>query len=154
MGNHVVCVDIDERKIALLNEGGIPIHEPGLETSVQRNAAGGRLQFTTDIAVAVGHGTMVLIGVGTPPDEDGAADLQHVLAAARSIGTHMTDYKVVVDKSTVPVGIRSALKQPLIFDVRNLFEPATVKDLGIEYCAIGRGDSMHSVLPLESASAQ
>jgi len=117
MGNHVVCVDIDERKIELLNEGGIPIHEPGLETLVQRNAAGGRLQFTTDMAAAVSHGTMVLIGVGTPPDEDGAADLQHVLAAARSIGTHMTDYKVVVDKSTVPVGtadsVRAAIQQEL-----------------------------------------
>lgn len=117
MGNHVVCVDIDEHKIKLLNEGGIPIHEPGLDKLVQRNAEVGRLQFTTDIAGAVGHGTLLLIGVGTPPDEDGSADLRHVLAAARSIGAHMTDYKVVVDKSTVPVGtadkVRAAIAAEL-----------------------------------------
>ncbi len=117
MGNHVVCVDIDERKIRILKEGGIPIHEPGLENLVARNAAVGRLEFTTDMARAVQHGTMLLIGVGTPPDEDGSADLQHVLSAARSIGAHMTDYKVVVDKSTVPVGtadqVRRAIRQEL-----------------------------------------
>jgi UDPglucose 6-dehydrogenase len=104
MGNHVVCLDIDERKIRLLNQGGIPIHEPGLEAIVRRNAAAGRLQFTTDVAAAVAHGTIQFIGVGTPPDEDGSADLQYVLAAATNIGRHMTDYKVIVDKSTVPVG--------------------------------------------------
>ena len=104
MGNHVVCVDVDARKIRTLNDGEIPIHEPGLGSLVSRNAAFDRLQFTTDVAAGVHHGTMLLIGVGTPPDEDGSADLQHVLSAARSIGTHMTDYKVVVDKSTVPVG--------------------------------------------------
>jgi len=117
MGNHVVCLDVDERKIRLLNDGGIPIHEPGLDTMVQRNVAAQRLQFTTDIAAAVAHGTMQFIGVGTPPDEDGSADLQHVLAAARSIGRHMTDYKVIVDKSTVPVGtadrVREAVREAL-----------------------------------------
>ncbi len=104
MGNHVVCLDVDARKIQVLNEGGIPIFEPGLKEIVQRNAAAGRLQFTTDVRAAVGHGTMQFIGVGTPPDEDGSADMQYVLAAAASIGRHMTDYKVIVDKSTVPVG--------------------------------------------------
>ena len=104
MGNHVVCLDVDPRKITMLQAGEIPIHEPGLEAVVQRNAAAGRLQFTTDVAFAVGHGTLQFIGVGTPPDEDGSADLQYVLAAADSIGRHMTDYKVIVDKSTVPVG--------------------------------------------------
>jgi len=104
MGNHVMCLDIDARKIAQLKEGRIPIHEPGLEDIVRRNAAAGRLEFTTDTAAAVAHGTLQFIGVGTPPDEDGSADLRHVLAAARAIGRHMTDYKVVVDKSTVPVG--------------------------------------------------
>jgi len=104
MGNHVVCVDVDPRKIEMLQRGEIPIHEPGLDAVVQRNAAAGRLQFTTDIAAAVGHGTLQFIGVGTPPDEDGSADLQYVLAAAEAIGRHMTDYKVIVDKSTVPVG--------------------------------------------------
>ncbi|MDE2368755.1 MAG: UDP-glucose/GDP-mannose dehydrogenase family protein [Burkholderiales bacterium] len=118
MGNHVVCLDIDEHKIRLLNEGGIPIHEPGLEAIVHRNAAAGRLQFTTDVAAAVGHGTVQFIGVGTPPDEDGSADLQYVLAAATNIGRHMTDYKVIVDKSTVPVGtadkVREAVRAALV----------------------------------------
>jgi len=104
MGNDVVCVDVDERKIAMLKDGKIPIHEPGLQEMVLRNVTAGRLHFTTDIAASVQHGTMQFIGVGTPPDEDGSADLQYVLAAARNIGRHMTDYKVIVDKSTVPVG--------------------------------------------------
>src|SRR4029453_1837870 len=104
MGNQVVCLDLDERKIRVLNDGGIPIHEPGVREVVQRNVSGRRLQFTTDVAMAVNHGILQFIGVGTPPDEDGSADLQYVLAAARNIGRHMNDYKVVVDKSTVPVG--------------------------------------------------
>jgi UDPglucose 6-dehydrogenase len=104
MGNHVVCLDVDPRKIAMLQGGEVPIHEPGLDAVVQRNAAAGRLQFTTDVVAAVAHGTLQFIGVGTPPDEDGSADLQYVLAAAANIGRHMTDYKVIVDKSTVPVG--------------------------------------------------
>ena len=111
MGNHVVCLDIDERKIRMLKEGGIPIHEPGLEQIVKRNAAAGRLQFTTDVAAAVGHGTIQFIGVGTPPDEDGSADMQYVLAAATNIGRHMTDYKVIVDKSTVPVGTADRVRE-------------------------------------------
>jgi UDPglucose 6-dehydrogenase len=118
MGNHVMCLDIDERKIKMLQQGGIPIHEPGLEQIVHRNAAAGRLQFTTDVAAAVGHGTVQFIGVGTPPEEDGSADLQYVLAAATNIGQHMTDYKVIVDKSTVPVGtadkVRGAVRAALV----------------------------------------
>jgi UDPglucose 6-dehydrogenase len=117
MGNHVVCLDVNPDKIRVLNEGGIPIHEPGLHEMVRRNVAAGRLQFTTDAEKAVAHGTILFIGVGTPPDEDGSADLQYVLAAARTIGRLMTDYKVVVDKSTVPVGtadkVRAALKEEL-----------------------------------------
>ncbi|MCM5681328.1 UDP-glucose/GDP-mannose dehydrogenase family protein [Schlegelella sp. S2-27] len=104
MGNHVVCLDVDPEKIRVLKEGGIPIYEPGLLEIVQRNAAGGRLEFTTDIEAAVAHGTIQFIAVGTPPDEDGSADLKYVLAAARNIGRTMTDFKVIVDKSTVPVG--------------------------------------------------
>ncbi len=110
MGNHVVCLDVDARKIQILNDGGIPIHEPGLDLIVARNRAAGRLQFTTDVEAAVAHGTLQFIGVGTPPDEDGSADMQYVLAAARSIGRHMTDYKVIVDKSTVPVGTADRVK--------------------------------------------
>ena len=117
MGNHVVCLDVDAQKIRMLNEGGIPIHEPGLKEVVHRNVAAGRLQFTTDIAAAVAHGTLQFIGVGTPPDEDGSADLQYVVAAARNVGRHMTDYKVIVDKSTVPVGtgekVRAAVAEEL-----------------------------------------
>jgi UDPglucose 6-dehydrogenase len=110
MGNHVVCLDVDPRKIDMLNKGEIPIHEPGLDQVVQRNAAAGRLQFTTDVGLAVAHGTLQFIAVGTPPDEDGSADLQYVLAAARNIGRRMTDYKLVIDKSTVPVGTADKVK--------------------------------------------
>src|SRR6185436_9488849 len=111
MGNHVVCLDVDEAKIRLLESGGIPIHEPGLLEMVKRNRAAGRLQFTTDVIAAVNHGTLQFIGVGTPPDEDGSAALQYVLAAARNVGRHMTDYKVIIDKSTVPVGTADRVRE-------------------------------------------
>jgi UDPglucose 6-dehydrogenase len=104
VGNDVLCVDVDERKIATLDSGGIPIYEPGLEAMVARNRNAERLRFTTDVVEGVRHGAIQFIAVGTPPDEDGSADLQYVLAAARGIGRHMSDYRVVVDKSTVPVG--------------------------------------------------
>ncbi|MCW5672698.1 MAG: UDP-glucose/GDP-mannose dehydrogenase family protein, partial [Hydrogenophaga sp.] len=103
VGNDVLCLDLNPEKIRILEEGGIPIYEPGLQEMVKRNVAAGRLHFTTDIDRAVQHGTIQFIAVGTPPDEDGSADMRYVLAAARSIGERMTDYKVVVDKSTVPV---------------------------------------------------
>ena len=104
VGNEVLCVDIDATKIAILNSGGVPIYEPGLEDMVRANRDAGRLSFTTDVAAGVAHGLFQFIAVGTPPDEDGSADLQHVLAVARAIGTQMQDYRIVVDKSTVPVG--------------------------------------------------
>ncbi|MBI4987980.1 MAG: UDP-glucose/GDP-mannose dehydrogenase family protein [Rhodocyclales bacterium] len=117
VGNDVLCLDLDAGKIRILNSGGIPIHEPGLQDMVARNRAAGRLRFTTDVAEAVGHGLLQFIAVGTPPDEDGSADLQYVVAAARSIGRHMSDYKVIVDKSTVPVGtadkVRAAVLEEL-----------------------------------------
>ena len=117
VGNDVLCLDVDADKIRILNEGGIPIHEPGLEAMVARNKAAGRLRFTTDVEEAVAHGTLQFIAVGTPPDEDGSADLQYVVAAARNIGKHMSGYKVVVDKSTVPVGtadkVRAAIAEEL-----------------------------------------
>ena len=103
-GNHVLCVDVDAEKTARLNEGEIPIHEPGLEVIVKRNREAGRLEFTTDAPKGVEHGLFQLIAVGTPPDEDGSADLRYVLAVARTIGTHLTRYAIVVTKSTVPVG--------------------------------------------------
>ncbi len=110
VGNDVLCLDVDPEKIRILEGGGIPIYEPGLLEMVHRNVAGGRLHFTTDIKQATAHGTIQFIAVGTPPDEDGSADLQYVVAAARNIGKHMTDYKVVVDKSTVPVGTADKVK--------------------------------------------
>jgi UDPglucose 6-dehydrogenase len=117
VGNDVLCLDVDRRKIEILESGGIPIHEPGLLEMVTRNRAAGRLQFTTDVARAVAHGQMQFIAVGTPPDEDGSADLQYVVAAARGIGRHMTEYKIIVDKSTVPVGtadqVRAAVSEEL-----------------------------------------
>ncbi|MEO0366725.1 MAG: UDP-glucose/GDP-mannose dehydrogenase family protein [Pseudomonadota bacterium] len=104
MGNEVVCVDIDAGKIERLNNGEVPIYEPGLDAYIERNFKAGRLSFTTDVEKGVKHGTFQFIAVGTPPDEDGSADLQYVLAVAESIAKHMDDYKVVIDKSTVPVG--------------------------------------------------
>ena len=113
MGNDVLCVDLDELKIAKLERGELPIHEPGLQDIVNRNVAAQRLHFGTDLKEGVRFGTIQFIAVGTPPDEDGAADMQHVLAAARSIGRHMTDYKLVVDKSTVPVGTADAVHRTI-----------------------------------------
>ena len=117
LGNDVFCLDVDPRKIDILNTGGIPIHEPGLAEIVARNREYGRLKFSTDIEAAVAHGDVQFIAVGTPPDEDGSADLQYVLAAARNIGRTMEDFKVVVDKSTVPVGtadkVRAAIADEL-----------------------------------------
>ncbi|KXB30153.1 UDP-glucose 6-dehydrogenase [Dechloromonas denitrificans] len=110
VGNDVLCLDVDPEKIRILEEGGIPIYEPGLQEMVRRNVAAGRLSFTTDVEKAVHHGTIQFIAVGTPPDEDGSADLQYVLGAARNIGRLMSDYKVVVDKSTVPVGTGAKVK--------------------------------------------
>ncbi|WP_271008568.1 UDP-glucose dehydrogenase family protein [Paucibacter sp. B51] len=117
VGNDIVCLDIDERKIAMLVAGDVPIYEPGLKELIERNARAGRLSFTTDVKSAVTHGDLLFIAVGTPPGEDGSADLQHVLSAARGIGRHMRGDQVVVNKSTVPVGtvdlVRDAVRQEL-----------------------------------------
>ncbi|MFD2228928.1 UDP-glucose dehydrogenase family protein [Alkalimarinus sediminis] len=104
VGHDILCMDVDANKIANLENGIIPIYEPGLESIVESNVKSGRLKFTTDVERAVDHGELQFIAVGTPPDEDGSADLQYVLAVAKSIGQHMNSYKVVIDKSTVPVG--------------------------------------------------
>ncbi|HEY1227383.1 MAG TPA: UDP-glucose/GDP-mannose dehydrogenase family protein, partial [Ramlibacter sp.] len=117
LGNHVFCLDLDPAKIAMLNGGESPIYEPGLSELVQQNLAAERLSFSTDVAAAVRHGDVQFIAVGTPSDEDGSADLQYVLAAARNIGRHMEGFKVVVDKSTVPVGtadkVRAVIQEEL-----------------------------------------
>jgi UDPglucose 6-dehydrogenase len=128
MGNHVLCVDVDAGKVERLKAGDIPIYEPGLEPMVARNHAEGRLEFTTDAAPAVGHGSLVFIAVGTPPDEDGSADLQYVLAVAKTIGDNIDRYTVVVNKSTVPVGtaglVRAAIAARL--DARGVEVPFDV----------------------------
>ena len=117
MGNDVLCLDVDVNKINILKKGDIPIYEPGLEEMVRRNVATGKLSFTTDVAASAKHGVIQFIAVGTPPDEDGSADLQYVVAAARAIGQSMQEYKVIVDKSTVPVGtadkVRVAIQEEL-----------------------------------------
>jgi UDPglucose 6-dehydrogenase len=143
VGHHVVCMDVDQGKIDKLKNGIIPIYEPGLEDIVKHNVDAGRLSFTTDTEQAVAHGLLQFIAVGTPPDEDGSADLQYVTAVARSIGQYMNDYKVIIDKSTVPVGtgdkVRAAVHheldrrgQELEFDVVSnpefLKEGAAVND--------------------------
>ncbi len=116
-GNHVICVDVDAAKIERLKRGEVPIHEPGLDALIKRNAEAGRLEFTTDAAKAVEHGLFQLIAVGTPPGEDGSADLRYVLAVARTIATHLNRYCIVITKSTVPVGtadkVRAELQQTL-----------------------------------------
>ena len=116
-GNNVVCVDIDAGKVERLKQGEIPIHEPGLDVIVRRNFEKGRLTFTTDAKEGIEHGLFQFIAVGTPPEEDGSADLSHVLAVAETIGRHMDEYRIVVDKSTVPVGtadkVRERIEQTL-----------------------------------------
>jgi UDPglucose 6-dehydrogenase len=124
MGNSVACLDIDPVRVAALQDGCMPIHEPGLGEMVTRNASAARLHFTTDAAAAVAHGTIVFIAVGTPAAEDGSADLAHVLEAASTIGRHMLDYKVVVNKSTVPVGTADAVRAAVAFELRR--RPALV----------------------------
>ncbi len=111
MGNHVLCVDIDAAKVERLKRGEIPIYEPGLESIVQRNRASGRLDFTTEAAPAIAHGELIFIAVGTPPDEDGSADLQYVQKVAGTIGRHLDRYAVVVNKSTVPVGTADRVRE-------------------------------------------
>jgi len=113
VGNHVLCLDVDARKIAMLRAGDIPIHEPGLKEIVRANAAAGRLAFTTDAREAALYARLQMIAVGTPPGEDGSADLSYVLAAARGVALHMDGPRIVVDKSTVPVGTADKVRDQL-----------------------------------------
>ncbi len=112
-GNHVLCVDVDPRKIDMLNRGEVPIHEPGLDQLIARNRAKGRLTFTLNAAEGVAHGLFQMIAVGTPPDEDGSADLQYVLLVAKTVAQHMTEHKVVITKSTVPVGTGDRIREEI-----------------------------------------
>lgn len=118
VGNDVLCLDLDESKIRTLNEGGLPIYEPGLQDMVRRNRAAGRLRFTSDIQESVAFGNVQFIAVGTPPDEDGSADLRHVVAAAASIGRHMSEHRLVVNKSTVPVGTADKVRDAIDAELR------------------------------------
>jgi UDPglucose 6-dehydrogenase len=113
VGNNVVCIDVDQDRIDRLNRGEVPIHEPGLDSLLRRNRDAGRLEFTTDAKKGVAHGLLQLIAVGTPPDEDGSADLKHVLAVARTIGQHLDRYALVISKSTVPVGTADRVRAEL-----------------------------------------
>jgi UDPglucose 6-dehydrogenase len=142
VGNEVLCVDVDERKIGILKSGGIPIYEPGLEDMVRRNVAAGRLIFSTDVESSVHFGEIQFIAVGTPPDEDGSADLQYVLAAARNIGRHMNGFKLVVDKSTVPVGTADRVKAAIQ-------EELQVRGLGIDYCVASNPEFLKEGAALE-----
>ncbi|NDH78750.1 MAG: UDP-glucose/GDP-mannose dehydrogenase family protein [Burkholderiaceae bacterium] len=125
LGNAVFCLDLDQKKIDILNSGGVPIYEPGLQEMIARNRSAGRIQFSTDVAAAIQHGEIQFIAVGTPPDEDGSADLQYVIAAARNIGKYMNSSKVIVDKSTVPVGTAEKVTAAIVEELkkRNL-DPA------------------------------
>lgn len=118
VGNQVLCLDIDQKKIDTLNSGGIPIFEPGLKEIVANNAAAGRLKFSTDIVEGVAFGDIHVIAVGTPPGEDGSADLQYVVAAARNIGRHMKSRKIVIDKSTVPVGTADKVREAITEELK------------------------------------
>ncbi|NLO80130.1 MAG: UDP-glucose/GDP-mannose dehydrogenase family protein [Xanthomonadaceae bacterium] len=128
VGNDVVCGDVDEDKIACLNRGEIPIYEPGLEALVRKNQEAGRLRFTTDPDEAVRHAALQFIAVGTPPDEDGSADLRYVLEVARTIAERMDDYKVIIDKSTVPVGTADRVRAQVqeVLDARGVDVPFDV----------------------------
>ena len=131
-GNHVICMDKDEDKIKRLREGDIPIYEPGLDVLVKRNQNNERLSFTTDMKKAVEASDVIFIAVGTPPDEDGSADLQYVLAVAKSIGQHMDRFKIVVNKSTVPVGtadkVRAAIAKETDIDFEVVSNPEFLKE--------------------------
>jgi UDPglucose 6-dehydrogenase len=136
-GNQVFCLDLDQQKIQQLNEGHIPIFEPGLEPIVRRNRDAGRLKFSTDVAASVAHGELQLISVGTPPGEDGSADLQHVLAAARAIGKHMREYKLIVTKSTVPVGTADKVREAVQGETRVPFSVVSNPEFLKEGAAVG-----------------
>lgn len=118
VGNEVLCLDVDEKKISMLTKGKVPIFEPGLEDMVNRFTASGHIRFTTNIEDAVNHGEFQIIAVGTPTTEDGSADLNHVLAAAKNIGKYMNDYKIVIDKSTVPVGTADQVRSHILSELK------------------------------------
>ena len=142
VGNDVLCLDLDADKIRILKEGGIPIFERGLEAMVKANVDAGRLRFTTDVEEAVAHGLLQFIAVGTPPDEDGSADLQYVVAAARNVGRFMSEYKVVVDKSTVPVGTADKVQAAIA-------EELAARGASIDYSVVSNPEFLKEGAALE-----
>ena len=147
VGHDVVCVDVDAAKVDGLDNGVVPIYEPGLEPMVRANHAEGRLRFTTDAAMAVEHARVVFIAVGTPPDEDGSADLQYVLAVARTIGEHMSRPLVVVDKSTVPVGTAGKVRAAIATTLAGLQRRDHAVHLVVDGAALGWRHARQGLLP-------
>jgi UDPglucose 6-dehydrogenase len=142
VGNDVLCLDLNSEKIRMLQQGRIPIFEPGLEDMVKRNVHAGRLRFTTDLAESVAHGFLQFIAVGTPPDEDGSADLQYVVAAARGIGRHMSDYKIIIDKSTVPVGTADKVRSAIAEELRK-------RDMGTDFSVVSNPEFLKEGAAIE-----
>lgn len=142
VGNDVLCLDVDPAKIALLDAGGICIYEPGLDDIIKKNVEAGRLSFTTDVKRAVQFGTLQLIAVGTPADEDGSADLQYVLNAARNVGKYMNDYKVIVDKSTVPVGTAAKVKAAILEELQR-------RDVDIAFSVVSNPEFLKEGVAIE-----
>ena len=125
VGHDVLCIDVDQRKVDALKDGIIPIYEPGLTPLVTANYEAQRLDFTTDAARGVAHGNVIFIAVGTPPDEDGSADLQYVLKVAETIATHMDKHTIIINKSTVPVGTADKVKEQVATTLRDLQKEMT-----------------------------
>jgi len=142
VGNQVVCMDVDKDKIERLKNGEIPIYEPGLEELIDRALEQGRIEFTTDLEKAVGHGLFQMIAVGTPPDEDGSADMQYVLAVADSIGQHINEYKIVIDKSTVPVGTADKVRKSIESALKN-------RNLSIEFDVVSNPEFLKEGAAIE-----
>ncbi len=142
VGNHVVCVDNDADKIDCLRSGDIPIYEPGLEALVAENVGAGRLQFTTHLKQGVAHGDVLMLAVGTPPDEDGSADLKHILAVAEEIGDALTDYRVIVTKSTVPVGTADKVRE-------RISERLKVREADVEFSVVSNPEFLKEGAAIE-----
>jgi UDPglucose 6-dehydrogenase len=142
VGNHVLCVDVDEAKIELLKSGGVPIFEPGLEDLIRRNVAAGRLTFSGDLAAGVAHGLFQFIAVGTPPDEDGSADLKHVLSVATTIGECIDSYRIVVNKSTVPVGTADRVAE-------RIRETQAARSVGVEFDVVSNPEFLKEGAAIE-----
>ena len=149
LGNDVLCLDVDTKKIELLNSGGVPFYEPGLAEVIKRNVAAGCLHFTTDVAASVAHGLVQMIAVGTPSGEDGSADLQYVLAAAFNIAKHINEYKVIVDKSTVPVGTADKVRQVIAEELTKRGLAPTPTEGGVAFSVVSNPEFLKEGAAIE-----